>query len=98
MVGVAQGYGVRPDYEQRKPMERSIPYTGTSEQNPYFKDVYVDKDGKEKPRAIARNFVVVETSLYENEQMEQFIMNREKMKLFLKFVFVGLIMLGYGLI
>lgn len=88
MVGASQGYGVRPDYEQRKPLERSIPYTGTSEENPYFKD----------DRKIARNFVIVENSLYENEQMEQYIMNREKMKLFFKFVFVGLIMLGYGLI
>jgi hypothetical protein len=84
----AQGYSVRPDYEQRKPVERSIPYTGTSEQNPYYKD----------DRKVAKNFVIVESSLYENEQLEQYAMSMEKMRLLLKFVFVGLIMLGYGLI
>jgi hypothetical protein len=86
--GATQGYNVKPEYEQRKPAERKIPYSGSASNNPYYDD----------SRKIARNFVLVENKLYENEQMEQYVMNMEKMRLLFKFVFVGLILLAYGLI
>jgi hypothetical protein len=59
-----------------------------SENNPYFVD----------DRQAIRNFLLVKPNIYENEFVEDFIVNLKKERFLLKVVFVGGLLLLYAVV
>lgn len=59
-----------------------------SENNPYFVD----------DRKFSRNFLLVAPMIYENEFVEDFIVNKKKEVFWLRIMFVGGLMLLYSLV
>ncbi len=59
-----------------------------SENNPYFVD----------DRKFSRNFLLVAPMVYENEFVEDFIVNKRKEMFYLRIVFIGGLMLLYSLV